>query len=632
MAIRCALAGNPNSGKTTLFNLLTGSTAHVGNWPGVTVERKEGIYKKGDAEIQIIDLPGIYSLSPYSPEEQVASDFLKTDAPDVIINIVDATNIERNLYLTTQLSEVGVPVVVALNMMDEVEQRGDKIDVERLSAGLGLPVIPIVATKKTNVDALMNRVKAASKEGAPTSLLSPEQKKKLAAEHSDADEREAMIADLRYRAIGEVVANSVAKHHDSSKLTRSDKIDKVLTHRIWALPIFVLIMLLVFQLVFGDPLIPGTAIPSPGVWLQGGMETLIGWLTDLIAGGLEAVHAAEWAQAIVIGGVMEGVGSVLSFVPQILMLFLFLSILEGSGYMSRVAFIMDRICRRFGLSGKAFVPMLMGFGCSVPAIMATRTLENDNDRKMTMILTPFMSCGAKLPIYTVFVGALFPRSGSLVIASLYFLGIIVAVFSGILLKKFLFKGQAAPFIMELPQYRMPTLRNVFMRMWEKGKDFVIRAGTIILVSVIVISLLQTFNWQFQVVEDAAESILGTIGNAIKFIFIPNGFPSWQAAVAILTGFLAKENVVATLGALFGAAEEAEEKGLAAAIAASGVFTPLSAYAYMVFNLLAMPCMAAVGTLRKEMNSWKWTLFAVLYQTGVAYILSMLIFRIGSLIL
>lgn len=628
MALRYALAGNPNSGKTTLFNLLTGGTARVGNWPGVTVEQKTGTYKRDGVEAEIIDLPGIYSLSPYSPEEKIASDYLREEKPDVIINIVDATNIERNLYLTSQLVETGIPVVIALNMMDEVKQQGTTINVDLLSAGLGIPVVPIIAIKNNNVDKLMKTAAAAAGTGPSHALIDQDEKKKVIESNKDVADQEAEIADLRYQVIGEVVSKSVKKNEKGASLSRSDKIDKVLTHRIWAIPIFVVIMLLVFQLVFGDPLIPGTEIPSPGAWLQGLVEDGFGFLTDSLSGALESANAAPWAQAIIINGIMEGVGSVLSFLPQILLLFLFLTILEGSGYMARVAFIMDRICRRFGLSGKAFVPMLMGFGCSVPAVMATRTLENENDRRLTIILTPFMSCGAKLPIYTVMVGALFQSGGALVIASLYFLGIIIAILSGILLKKFLFKGKAAPFIMELPQYRFPTARNVFSRLWERTKDYVVRAGTIILCSVIVISLLQTFNFRFQVV-DIEDSILASIGNAIKVIFTPNGFPSWQASVAILTGFLAKENVVATLGSIFGASG-GEDAGLSSAIAASGIFTPLTAYAFMVFNLLAMPCMAAVAAVKNEMKSWKWTLFTVLYQTGVAYIVSMLIFQIGRL--
>ncbi len=631
MAIRFALAGNPNCGKTTLFNELTGSTAHVGNWPGVTVERREGVYKKGKEAIAIIDLPGIYSLSPYTPEEKVASEYIRNEAPDLVINIVDATNLERNLYLTTQILETGRPMIVALNMMDEVEQRGDRIDIGVLSKRLGVPVMPITAVRNKGVTELMERALAASKEAPPKPLIDPEEIAAITQAHADPYDAEAAVADLRYRIIGEMSAVCLKKALSKEFLTRSDKIDKVVTHRFFAIPLFILVMLLVFQITFGDPLIPGTGIPSPGVFIQGLTETLIEWIGGHVAGWLEAANAADWAVAVVMDGVIGGVGAVLSFIPQILMLFLFLSMLEDSGYMARAAFIMDRLLRRFGLSGKAFVPMLMGFGCSVPGIMATRTLENEQDRRLTILLTPFMSCGAKLPIYVVFAGALFAEKQGLAIACMYFLGILVAIGSGVLLKKTVFRGQAAPFIMELPAYRFPTFKNTMRHMWDKGKEYTVRAGTVILASVIVISFLKSFSWSFQMVDDPSLSIIGSIGRAIQGFFTPLGFATWQAGVAVLTGFLAKEDVVATLGTLYGGADgelDASNAALLAGIA--GAFTPASALSFMTFNLLAMPCMAAVGAMHQELGSWKRTLFTVGYQTAVAYVVAMLVYWVASI--
>lgn len=681
MSITIALAGNPNCGKTTLFNEITGSKQHVGNWPGVTVDKKDGIYKK-NKEVTILDLPGTYSLSPYSAEEIVARDYLVKDRPDAVINIVDGTSIERNLYLTLQVAETQIPMVVAMNMMDEVEARGDKIDCKKLSEELGVPVIPIVARtgkglkelmdaaietaksgrkpKKLNVfdDELANAINAiadvlggATEENSWKAIkliendevvkntLSEQEKAsvdtlvKAANKNADGD-AEAKIADLRYQYISGIVKNCVKKGRTGHQETTSDKLDKILTNRILALPIFAGIMYLLFACTFSENFLFIEGLPSPGVWLAGVVEELWGALTGVIEGLLTTAGASDWAFSLVIDGVMEGIGAVAGFLPLVLVLFLLLSFLEDSGYMARVAFVMDRIFRHFGLSGRSFIPMLMGFGCSVPALMASRTLESDKDRKITMMITPFMSCGAKLPIYAMFAVTLFADNNqTAIVFSIYMLGIAVAIISALLLNKFAFKSETSNFIMELPQYRIPTLKSVLIHAWEKVKGFAIKAGTVIFVSTVLIWLLSNFNLGGMC--DMEESFLASFGNAIKWIFAPLGFADWRASVGVVTGWIAKENIVATFGQLFGGVSEETIEAISAgeeALPAIGeVFNKVSAYSYMAFNLLCMPCFAAVGAMKREYGSWKWTLRAVGFQMAVAYVVALLVNVVGNLI-
>jgi len=683
MKIKIALAGNPNSGKTTLFNELTGSRQHVGNWPGVTVDKKEGIYKK-NKEVSILDLPGIYSLSPYSAEEIVARDYIVKEKPDVLINIVDGTSIERNLYLTLQIMETGIPMIIAVNMMDEVEARGEKIDCKQLSERLGVPVLPITARNGKGIKEIMeaavaeataknkrseqniysigikkaidsireiiNDVDADEGKWKSIKLIEGDEivhkefegvtKNKIdeiiAAVEKEEGDVEAKIADYRYQYIAAIVKKSV-KNRKQHVETFSDKVDKVLTNRILALPIFAFIMYCIFSITFGETIFK--VIPGPGVWLQ---EVVVdfwdGSLTDFIMGGLEGFGAAEWTLSLVGGGILAGLGGVISFLPQILILFLLLSFLEDSGYMARVAFVMDRVFRKFGLTGKSFIPLLMGFGCSVPAIMASRTLENDKDRKLTMMITPFMSCGAKLPIYLMFAATLFPETNQTgIIFGIYMLGLAVAIITGIILSKTMFKGISSSFIMELPQYRIPTIKSVLIHGWEKVKGFAIRAGTVIFASTVLIWLLSSFSFGFEYLpeEEMGRSILAAIGRGLQFIFIPLGFGNdWRPVVGTVTGFIAKENIVATFGVLFEAGEGIAElamEGEAALPGVAAVFSQISAVSYMAFNLLCMPCFAAVGALKKEMGSWKWALKAVLFQMVTAYIVALLIFQIGSII-
>ena len=676
-----ALAGNPNCGKTTLFNEITGSKQHVGNWPGVTVEKKEGKYKK-DKEMTIVDLPGIYSLSPYSAEEIVARNYIIEEKPDVLINIIDGTNIERNMYLTLQILETGIPTVVALNMMDEVESSGTKIDIDKISKALGIKVVPIVARNGKNIDLLMNEVKKVSKEKnkelniyskdvedfladilsqindndnlnqrvnprwrsiklleedpIESEKLSSDMKNKIEPIVSKANEKlngdaEGEIADQRYKFISNVVSKSVQKRvkKDGSRVeTTSDKIDKILTNRIIAIPAFLVIMYGLFKITFGEgPL-------GIGVWLQ----TIVGdfWdgpLTETILTSIENMGASEWALSLVGDGILAGLGGVISFLPQILVLFLLMSILEDSGYMARVAFVMDKLFRRFGLSGKSFIPLLMGFGCSVPAVMASRTLENERDRKITIAITPFMSCGAKLPIYLMFAATLFAGSNqTVVVYSIYMLGLVVAVISALILSKFVFKGEASNFIMELPQYRIPTLRSVLIHAWEKVKGFVIKAGTIILGSTILIWFLSNFNLGGMC--EMEDSILATIGRSIQWIFAPLGFGNWKASVAVVTGWIAKENIVSTFGVLYGASDaiaEAAMEGSAAIPGVAAAFTKAAAFSYMAFNLLCMPCFAAVGAIKKEMGNWKDTLKTIGFQMLVAWIIAFIVYIICGFI-
>ena len=676
-----ALAGNPNCGKTTLFNEITGSKQHVGNWPGVTVEKKEGKYKK-DKAMTIVDLPGIYSLSPYSAEEIVARNYIVEEKPDVLINIIDGTNIERNMYLTLQILETGIPTVVALNMMDEVESRGTKIDIDKISKALGVKVVPIVARNGKNIDILMDEVKKVSKEKnkelniyskdvedfladilsqinennkgnenvnarwrsiklleedpIESEKLSSDMKNKIEPIVSKANAKlngdaEGEIADQRYKFISNVVSKSVKRQvqKDGTRIeTTSDKIDKVLTNRIIAIPAFLAIMYGLFKITFGEgPL-------GIGVWLQ----TIVGdfWdgpLTETILTSIENMGASEWALSLVGDGILAGLGGVISFLPQILVLFLLMSILEDSGYMARVAFVMDKLFRRFGLSGKSFIPLLMGFGCSVPAVMASRTLENERDRKITIAITPFMSCGAKLPIYLMFAATLFAGSNqTVVVYSIYMLGLVVAVISALILSKFVFKGEASNFIMELPQYRIPTLRSVLIHAWEKVKGFVIKAGTIILGSTILIWFLSNFNLGGMC--EMEDSILATIGRSIQWIFAPLGFGNWKASVAVVTGWIAKENIVSTFGVLYGASDaiaEAAMEGSAAIPGVAAAFTKAAAFSYMAFNLLCMPCFAAVGAIKKEMGNWKDTLKTIGFQMLTAWIVAFIVYIICGFI-
>ena len=668
--MKVALAGNPNCGKTTLFNALTGSNQYVGNWPGVTVEKKEGTARLGDREITVVDLPGIYSLSPYSMEEIVARDFIIGEGPDAVIDIVDATNLERNLYLTVQLLELERPLVLALNFMDEVKARGDQIDVERLSKELGVPVVPITAKTGEGLDELLQvahrqmhlgvtyepddlyddfthdihhrmgelihdyayaanlpahwaSIKLLEGDGIVAKALNlpADVQNKLDAiiaeyEASSAlGDRETLVADSRYRYIERVVHASVVKGKGSEGPTLTEKIDRIVTGKYTALPLFLCAMLVMFVITFGPF----------GSWLQDGVSALI----DLFSGWLEGALTAAGAPAVVISlacdGIISGVGGVLSFLPQIALLFFFLSFLEDSGYMSRAAFIMDRLLRRFGLSGKAFIPMLMGFGCSVPAIMGARTMENEKDRRMTILLIPFMSCSAKLPVYGLLSAAFFGPWAGLVVFGLYVIGMAVGILSGIFFKHTLFAGEPAPFVLELPPYRFPSIENIATHVWQKVKGFLVKAGTLILAMSIVLWLLQSFDFSLHMVDDGANSMLGTLGALIAPVFAPLGFGFWQAAVALLTGFIAKEMVVSSLSMFYGFSLTAA--GTAVAAAMTG-FTPLSAFSMLVFILLYVPCVAATSTMAKELGSAKWTVFSVCWQIGVAYVVSLLVHTVG----
>ena len=668
--MKVALAGNPNCGKTTLFNALTGSNQYVGNWPGVTVEKKEGTAHLGDRSITVVDLPGIYSLSPYSMEEIVARDFIIGEGPDAVIDIVDATNLERNLYLTVQLLELERPLVLALNFMDEVKARGDQIDVERLSKELGVPVVPITAKTGEGLDELLQVAHRqmhlgvtyepddlyddfthdihhrmgelihdyAYAAGLPAHWASikllegdnvvakalklpahvQEQLDAIIAEYeasSSLGDRETLVADSRYKYIERVVHASVVKGKGSEGPTLTEKIDKIVTGKYTALPLFLCAMLVMFVITFGPF----------GSWLQDGVSALI----DLFSGWLESTLASAGAPDVLISlvcdGIISGVGGVLSFLPQIALLFFFLSFLEDSGYMSRAAFIMDRLLRRFGLSGKAFIPMLMGFGCSVPAIMGARTMENEKDRRMTILLIPFMSCSAKLPVYGLLSAAFFGPWAGLVVFGLYVIGMVVGILSGILFKHTLFSGEPAPFVLELPPYRFPSMENIATHVWQKVKGFLVKAGTLILAMSVVLWLLQSFDFSLHMVDDAANSMLGTLGALIAPVFAPLGFGFWQAAVALLTGFIAKEMVVSSLSMFYGFSLTAA--GTAVAAAMTG-FTPLSAFSMLVFILLYVPCVAATSTMAKELGSAKWTVFSVCWQIGVAYVVSLLVHTVG----
>lgn len=631
--IIAALAGNPNCGKTTLFNELTGSKQHVGNWPGVTVEKKEGNYKK-DNNISIVDLPGTYSLSPYSAEEEIARDYIINSKPNVVVNIVDATSIERNLYLTMQIAQTGAPMVVALNMMDEVESMGIDINTNKLSEMLGVPVVPIVARSGKGIEKLMAVTKDTAQRGIATLKQDVYDKIKNIEENKNDEEADILAADMRYEYIDKVVDSSVFKPQ-IKKLTTSDKIDQIVTNKVLSLPIFAVVMYMLFACTFSENFLFIEGLPSPGVWLAGVVESLWGSLTGVIDAALVSAGVSDWLHNLVIDGIMAGVGAVFGFIPLVLVLFVLMSFLEDSGYMARVAFVMDRIFRKFGLSGKSFIPLLMGFGCSVPALTASRTLESDKDRKITMMVTPFMSCGAKLPIYLMFVATLFADSNrTAIIFSIYVLGMVMAVISALLLNKFMFKSENSGFIMELPKYRIPSLKSVGIHAWEKVKGFAIKAGTIILFSTILIWFLSNFNMSGMC--DMEESFLAIIGNSIAWIFAPLGFNDWRASVGVVTGWIAKENIVATFGQLFAGVTdesiiEAISAGEQSLPAIGDVFTKVSAFSYMAFNLLCMPCFAAVGAMRREFGSMKWTLKAIAFQMVVAYVVALIINVVGNII-
>ena len=709
-----ALAGNPNCGKTTLFNELTGSNQYVGNWPGVTVEKKAGRLKSHGADVTVVDLPGIYSLSPYSAEEMVTRNFVLDEHPDVILDVVDATNIERNLYLTLQLAELGRPMIVALNMMDMLKSRGVEIDVQKLEHLLGIPVVPISASRGSGIRELTDRAYhdgVERRDGQPSAfdeqrlsdrinsrygnntyinhqlhdrrdhhgdeylssymidelytaevmeailrieeIIEPTCLRKNMAlrwsavkiidddvptlealELSDGEahlideivhrleqrygERDMIIADQKYKFICRVCSQCVTHLKAPGELTLSDKIDAVATHKYLALPLFIGIMALVFFITFG-PL---------GNWMTDGLDNLISnHFSPWVANALTSVHASSWAISLICNGIIAGVGSIVSFFPQILLLFLFLSILEDSGYMARAAFIMDKLLHKTGLSGRSFVPMLMGFGCSVPGIMAARTLENERDRRMTIMLTPFMSCSAKMPVYALFIAAFFPRHSGLVVFGIYVTGLVVAIICAMFLKRTVLKGGHAPFVMELPPYRLPTMKTLGMHLYERVKDFAVRAGTILMAASIVIWFLQSFDSGLHMLPEgqAKDSLLADIGRVIAPIFVPLGFGFWQASVALVSGFVAKEAVVGTLTILYNPATDA-----AMHEALRGVFTPVSALSFLVFVLLYMPCVAAFSAMRRELNSWKWAVGTVTFQTCVAWLASFMVFQFGTL--
>lgn len=664
-----ALAGNQNCGKTTLFNQLTGSNQHVGNFPGVTVERKDGAIR-GHRDMTVVDLPGIYSLSPYTNEEIVTRDFLLNENPGGIINIVDATNIERNLYLTMQLLELNIPMVIALNMMDEVRSNGGTIKIAKLREELGVPVIPISASKNEGIDELIDKAVDTAVNGklpkrldfcsgpvhraihavahlvedhaqrihvpprfAATKLVEGDdpmlskldlsENEKDMVQHSVTEmekeldtDREAALADMRYQFIEQLCADTVVKPQISKEHLRSLKMDSVLTHKYFAIPIFLLIMMSVFFLTFG----------FIGSFLSDLLSMGIDALTGLVSDGLTAYGINPVVHSLLIDGVFAGVGSVLSFLPTIVVLFFFLSLLEDSGYMARVAFVMDKLLRKIGLSGRSFVPMLMGFGCSVPAIMATRTLSSERDRKMTILLTPFMSCSAKLPIYAMFTLAFFPHHRALVMICLYVMGILIGIISGLVLKSTVFHGKPVPFVMELPNYRFPSMKTVLLLMWDKAKDFLMRAFTVIFVATIIIWFLQTFDTRLNVVESSADSLLAQIGRLISPIFAPLGFNDWRASTALITGFSAKEAVVSTLAVLTGASTADLPSALAT------IFTPLAACSFLIFTLLYTPCVAAVNAVRREMGGARYALMVVLFQTGIAWIAAFAFYQLAGLLL
>ena len=683
MSITIALAGNPNCGKTTLFNALTGATQYVGNWPGVTVEKKEGKLK-GHKDVIIADLPGIYSLSPYSLEEVVARNYLINEKPDAILNIIDGTNLERNLYLSTQLMELGIPVVMAVNMMDLVRKNGDQINIKKLAEKLGCQVVEISALKGNGIDKAAQMAVDLAKSGKKTpavhnfsdsvervldqiedkldASVPAEQRRYFAIkllerdskitdqlskvpdvteeinaiEKEMDDDTESIITNERYVYISSIIGDCLKKKVASGKMTISDKIDRIVTNRILALPIFAVVMWFVYYISVTTV---GTFVTD---WTN---DVLFGEIVPpAVEGFLSAVGCADWLQGLILDGIVAGVGAVLGFVPQMIVLFFFLAILEDCGYMARVAFIMDRIFRKFGLSGKAFIPMLISSGCGIPGVMATRTIESDRDRKMSIMTTTFIPCGAKLPIIAMIAGAFFPNAegnaSAWVATSAYFIGVAAIVCSGIMLKKTkMFAGDPSPFVMELPQYHMPTAGNVLRSIWERASSFIKKAGTVILLSTIVLWFLMGYGFEggaFGAVEDLNNSILAQIGKAIAWIFTPLGWTQlghgWEMAVAAISGLIAKENVVATFGMLFNPnLEEVAEDGAEIWSNLQGALTPIAAYGYLVFNLLCAPCFAAIGAIRREMNSGKWTIFALCYQCLFAYGVALVIYQVGTVL-
>ena len=679
MKVKIALAGNPNSGKTTLFNALTGSNQFVGNWPGVTVEKKEGKlrgYTDKDNEAILVDLPGVYSLSPYTLEEVVSRNYLIGERPDAIINIIDGTNLERNLYLTTQLTELGIPVIIAVNMMDLVRKNGEVLNIDRLSQDTGCKVVEISALKGEGIDQLAERAVALARNKKQTipahsfegsvehaiahieeaiaghvdpsmerwyaiklferdakvqeslkldmQLLAHIEKDIVSCEKEMDDDSESIITGERYNYIGTIIEDCYKKRV-KQQMSMSDKIDRIVTNRFLALPIFVAVMYIVYYITVTTV---GSALTD---WTN---DTLFGeWIIPGARTALESMGCAEWLTGLFVDGIISGVGAVLGFVPQMLVLFFFLAFLEACGYMARIAFIMDRIFRKFGLSGKSFIPMLIGTGCGVPGVMASRTIENDRDRKMTIMTTTFIPCGAKLPIIALIAGALFDGA-SWVAPSAYFVGIAAIVCSGIILKKTkIFAGDPAPFVMELPAYHMPTAGNVLRSMWERGWSFIKKAGTIILLSTIFVWFAESFGVEggsFGMVEDMNNSLLAVLGSAIAWIFSPLGWGDWKAAVAAITGLVAKENVVGTFGILYGFGEVAED-GAEIWGTLAGSMTQVAAYSFLVFNLLCAPCFAAMGAIKREMNNAKWFWFAIGYQTVLAYSVSLCVYQIGTFI-
>lgn len=663
-----ALIGNQNCGKTTLFNALTGSNQHVGNFPGVTVEQKSGTIKKHPS-IKLVDLPGIYSLTPYTMEEIVSTDFLIKEKPSMIINIIDATSIERNLYLTMQLLELNIPMILALNMMDEVISSGNSIDVEGLQQALGIRVIPLSASKNEGIEELIEAIETTLKENncSHLDLCSGEIHKAIHSithliednvvkaklpkrfavtkiiegdkdiirqlhldvqqlhiikhiiedmEEKEGLDKDAALVDMRYQVIENITRQTVFKEQETAGQVRSEKIDSILTHKYFGIPIFIVVMLMIFFLTFN-------VIGAP---LQSLMEIAVDFIGSTIITFLTNHQVAPWLISLLRDGVIAGVGSVLSFLPLIVVLFFFLSMLEDSGYMARVAFVMDKLLRKIGLSGKSFVPMLIGFGCSVPAIMASRTLSSQRDRKMTIIVTPFMSCSAKLPIYGMIIAAFFSTKAPLVMITIYCIGILVAIFSALLLKATIFPGDPIPFVMELPSYRIPTAKNVIMHMWEKAKDFLKKAFTIIFIASLLIWFLQSFNFRFEMVTDSSKSILAYIGNKLSFIFAPLGFSDWRLSTSLITGITAKESVVSTLSVL---TNSSSPDALYHAL--NTLLTPASAFAFLTFTVLYMPCVAAFAATKRELGSWLQAILTAGYQTGIAYVVAFIVYHLALLI-